>query len=79
MLAATEVKGLANFGESELLIRTITRVKPGHHREIAFLLRKMIKDEFDRVGIEIPFARRVLIFRNEPAGDTPGDAAEMVR
>ena len=64
----TRVDGMEDFGESQLLIRTITRVKPGHHREAARDLRKMIKEEFDRTGIEIPFTRRVLIFdkdRNE--------------
>ncbi len=74
VLATTEVKGLKNFGESELLVRTVTRVKPGHHRDVAFMLRKMIKEAFDREGIEIPFARRVLIFRNEAPGDAlPAD------
>ncbi|BCR03769.1 hypothetical protein DESUT3_08380 [Desulfuromonas versatilis] len=70
VLSPTEVKGLKEFGESELLIRTVTRVKPGHHRDVAFQLRKMIKEDFDRAGIEIPFARRVLIFRNEASQDT---------
>ncbi len=65
VLLPTEVKGLADFGESELLVRTVTKVKPGHHRDVAFILRKMIKTAFDAEGIEIPFARRVLIFKKE--------------
>ncbi len=69
VLQPTEVKGLKAFGESELLVRTVTRVKPGHHREIAFVLRKMIKTAFDAEGIEIPFARRVLIFRTDQERD----------
>ncbi|KPJ68332.1 hypothetical protein AMJ44_06685 [candidate division WOR-1 bacterium DG_54_3] len=69
VLEATHVQGLENFGESELLIRTITRVKPGRHLEVSRQLRKMIKEAFDREGIEIPFARRVLIFKQ---GIPPG-------
>ncbi|MBT8351575.1 MAG: mechanosensitive ion channel family protein [Deltaproteobacteria bacterium] len=59
------VRGLKNFGESELLIRTRTKVKPGYHRDVSFKLRKLIKEAFDKEGIEIPFARRVLSFKND--------------
>lgn len=65
VVEATAVKGLQNFGESELLIRTITTVKPGEHRQVQRDLRKMIKEAFDREGIEIPYARRVLILKDE--------------
>lgn len=70
VIEAMKVLGLENFGESELLLRTITRVKPGCHRNVARDLRKRIKQAFDREGIEIPFARRVLIFKPE-TGETP--------
>ena len=66
VLEPTQVKGLENFGESELLIRTTTRVKPGKHLEVSRRYRKMIKEAFDRQGIEIPFARRVVIFKQPP-------------
>jgi small conductance mechanosensitive channel len=69
VLEATQVKGLEKFGESELLIRTTTRVRPGCHLEVSRQFRKMIKEAFDREGIEIPFARRVLIFKQ---GSPPG-------
>ncbi|MBE9129205.1 MULTISPECIES: mechanosensitive ion channel family protein [unclassified Coleofasciculus] len=64
ILEPTRADGLQNFGESELLIRTLTKVKPGNHLRIQRVLRKMIKEAFDTEGIEIPFARRVLIFKN---------------
>lgn len=66
VLNATDVRGLESFGESELVIRTLTKVKPGTHRTVARDLRKRIKDVFDREGIEIPFPQRVLTFNNQP-------------
>lgn len=69
VLEVMKVQGLQNFGESELLLRTITRVKPGCHQQVARDLRKLIKEAFDREGIEIPFARRVLIFKPEAGKD----------
>ena len=73
VLEATSVKGLDNFGESDLVIRTITRVKPGCHLPVERDLRKRIKDAFDQHGIEIPYARRVLITKtdNEPNQPEP--------
>jgi len=65
VLEATSVKGLDNFGESELLIRTVTRVKPGCHLHVERDLRKRIKDAFDAHDIEIPYARRVMITRKD--------------
>lgn len=65
VLEPTRVDGLQEFGESQLVLRTITKVKPGKHLRIQRFLRKLIKEAFDREGIEIPFARRVLIVRHE--------------
>lgn len=68
VLEPMQVQGLEAFGESELTIRTLTRVKPGRHAQVARDLRKRIKDAFDREHIEIPFAQRVVIFKNDPPG-----------
>lgn len=64
VLEPTRVDGLDNFGESELTIRTSTKVKPGKHLPVQRLVRKLMKEAFDREHVEIPFARRVLIFKN---------------
>lgn len=74
VLEATQVCGLIAFAESELTVRTITKVKPGTHLSVERALRKMIKEMFDRDGIEIPYARRVLIMQN--ADGTPLDPTE---
>jgi small conductance mechanosensitive channel len=68
VIEATRVQGVDDFGESEITIRTVTRVKPGQHQSVAREYRKLIKEAFDREGIEIPFARRVIIFENDGVG-----------
>ena len=65
VLGIPEFQGLEKFGESELLMRTRTRVKPGCHLQVARDYRMLIKELFDGKGIEIPFARRVLLFKKE--------------
>lgn len=64
VVEASDIKGLDNFGESELTIRIVTRVKPGCHLQVERDLRKRIKEAFDKHDIEIPYARRVLIMQN---------------
>ncbi|MAE70912.1 MAG: mechanosensitive ion channel protein MscS [Gemmatimonadetes bacterium] len=71
VLAPTVVEGLDGFGESELPVRTITRVRPGTHNPVARELRRRIKVAFDEHDIEIPFARRVLIFDKNDASSPP--------
>lgn len=70
VIEATDIKGLNDFGESELTIRTVTRVKPGCHLQVERDLRKRIKEAFDKHDIEIPYARRVLIMQKEQAADS---------
>ncbi|NJN75116.1 MAG: mechanosensitive ion channel family protein [Synechococcaceae cyanobacterium RL_1_2] len=65
VLEPTTVSGLNDFGESDLVIRTSTKVKPGQHLVVSRLVRKLIKEAFDREGIEIPFAQRVLTWGPE--------------
>ncbi|MBD2092579.1 mechanosensitive ion channel family protein [Microcoleus sp. FACHB-1515] len=51
VLEATLIDGLENFGEDNLLLRTLTKVKPGKHLYIQRLLRKRLKHRFDQEGI----------------------------
>ena len=68
----TRLKDLADA--AGVSIRTVTRVKPGQHQGVAREYRKLIKEAFDREGIEIPFARRVVIFENDGVG--PSDLTQ---
>ena len=61
---ATKVLGVQNLGESDIVVRTLTRTKPGAHFEVARVLREEIKNTFDALGIEIPFPRRVMLFQD---------------
>lgn len=76
VLASTDVDGLQQFNESDLLIRTVTRVKPGRHGTVARDYRKLIKEAFEREGIEIPFARRVVILQTDAGAgkESPGSS-----
>ena len=65
VLEPTIVEGLEDFGNFQLLVRTITKVKPGKHLQIQRQLRQMIKEAFEREGIQIPFGQRVRLLKEK--------------
>ena len=54
VLEATQVDGVESLGESNLLLRTLTKVKPGKHLQIQRVLRKIFTNALLREGIVIP-------------------------
>lgn len=64
VLEPTLVEGVEKFGESELVIRTITKVKPGKHYRIERMLRKAIKYAFDREGIAFSDSDNLVIMNH---------------
>jgi moderate conductance mechanosensitive channel len=53
VIKSTQIEGLESFGKSCVLVRTITKVKPGQHLHIQRVLRRMLKDAFDTSNIEL--------------------------
>ncbi|MBN3884517.1 MAG: mechanosensitive ion channel family protein [Nostoc sp.] len=53
VLEGTQVDGVESLGESNLLLRTLTKVKPGKHLQIQRILRKIFTDALLREGIVI--------------------------
>jgi len=47
VLEPTEIEGLESFDQHNLVIRTMTRVKPGKHLHVPRLLRSRLKTAFD--------------------------------
>lgn len=71
VIKPTEIKGVEEFAADSILIRTLTKLKPdnkpsGVHNYIKRILRKMIKEAFEKEGIQIPFPQRVITFAQYP-------------
>jgi small conductance mechanosensitive channel len=54
VLEPTQIDGVESLGESNLLLRTLTKVKPGKHLLIQRILRKKFMDTLLREGILLP-------------------------
>ncbi len=61
ILEEPHVLGVINFGESDVVIRMIIRVKPLTHWETERALRRAVKEAFDKQGVQIPYPHRVII------------------
>jgi small-conductance mechanosensitive channel len=53
VIEPTQIEGIESLGKSLILVRTITKVKPGKHLHIQRLLRKQLKEAFDQAKIEL--------------------------
>ncbi|ARV60501.1 mechanosensitive ion channel protein MscS [Nostocales cyanobacterium HT-58-2] len=53
VLEPTRVAGIEHFGEHNLRLLTLTKVKPGKHIHIQRVLRKILKETFNQEEIEI--------------------------
>lgn len=55
-----ELWGVELFGESSIAIRLVCKVEPGEQWNTNRVIRRRVKEAFDREGIEIPFPQRVI-------------------
>jgi small conductance mechanosensitive channel len=53
VLEATQVQGVERFTADGLVIRTVTRVKPGRHQQVARIYRQLVKEKFDQAGLKL--------------------------
>ena len=59
-----KITGIITFDESRCIIRMACKVKPLKHWRAQRQMRLLIKDAFEREGIEIPFDRNVVYFKD---------------
>lgn len=59
------VQAITDFTESSINARIVVQVIPGEQHAAERELRLLLKREFDRLGIQIPFPRQTVYFRRE--------------
>ena len=66
IIDAPEVWGVESLGSSAIAIRLAVKTEPSEQFGTARLLRRGIKEAFDRDGIEIPYPQQVVHLRDGP-------------
>jgi len=64
VIGEPEYVGVVNLGESDVVLRVVLEVKPASQWQTERDLRELIKTNFDKQNIEIPYPRRVIINEN---------------
>jgi len=59
------VQGVISLGSSDVILRIVIKVKPMTHWGAERELKRRVKNEFDKKGIEIPFPRQVVYLKKE--------------
>ena len=55
-----QILGVEDLGESAVIIRIIADTEPMKHYDVERIIRKRIKEEFDKLNIEIPYNQLVV-------------------
>jgi small conductance mechanosensitive channel len=65
VLAEPQVLGIESFGDNSVKIRSVVKTVPSKQWDAGRVIRRRIKAEFDRLGIEIPIRQRVVLLQKE--------------
>jgi small conductance mechanosensitive channel len=66
-IETTLIEGVSEFGDYTLIIDTLTKAKPGRHREVGYHLRQLLKEAFEREGVNIPIPLRKVTLQSAVA------------
>lgn len=75
VLAEPQVLGVESFGDNSMRIRSTLRTAPSKQWEAGRVIRRRIKAELDRLGIQIPFQQNAAWVRRPPSLSEPATGA----
>jgi small conductance mechanosensitive channel len=67
------ILGIDSMGESAVTVKVLFKTNPLSQWDIARAYRLRVKNEFDKLGIEIPFPQRTVYIRQEDDRETDKD------
>ncbi|HYM30050.1 MAG TPA: mechanosensitive ion channel domain-containing protein [Candidatus Cybelea sp.] len=71
ILGELEVQGVDRFEASAVYIRARIKTRPGRHLPVGRAFNRLMKQAFDREGIEMPFPQQTVWFGRGKDGDPP--------
>lgn len=75
LLEPPEITGVEGFNESSINIRVMAKTQPLRQWDVARILRRRLKREFDAQGVVMPFPQRVIHYKQMPGMPPPPTGA----
>ena len=72
LMKDTFIAGVEEFGDTAVVVRTVTQVHPGSHIPVARAMRRHLLEACERHAVEIPYPHLVVIHQNSPPDAPPG-------
>jgi moderate conductance mechanosensitive channel len=79
VLAEPQVLGVESFGDNSIKIRSTVKTAPSKQWDAGRIIRRRMKVEMDRLGIEIPFQQNAAWVRRQPSLQESAPAPKIDR
>ncbi len=73
-----EVPGVIELADSAVIIRIMITTLPGKQWAVGRLFNKLVKNQFDEAGIEMPYPHQTLYFGEDRNGNAPAANVRLV-
>lgn len=73
-----EVPGVINLADSAVIIRIMITTLPGKQWAVGRLFNKLVKNQFDEAGIEMPYPHQTLYFGEDRNGNAPAANVRLI-
>ena len=74
-----EVPGVIHLADSAVIIRIIITTQPGQQWVVGRMFNKLVKNQFDEAGIEIPYPHRTIVFGEDRHGNAPAAHVKLMK
>lgn len=78
IIGSMEVPGVIALADSAVVIRIMITTLPGKQWAVGRLFNKLVKNQFDEAGIEMPYPHQTLYFGEDRDGNAPAANVRLV-
>ena len=78
IIGSMEVPGVIELADSAVVVRIMITTLPGKQWAVGRLFNKLVKNQFDEAGIEMPYPHQTIFFGEDRNGNAPAAHVRLV-